>query len=404
MRKILVLSSILLFSTSFLLAQNVKTGGKENLIIKGFLSTTLFGQDQSFGFGNGQNAEWTTTNNTQNKWFYGGDIRNTRVTMVFNGPEISDEWKVGGVLELDAFGGFMEAGAFNQEQPIPRIRLAYADIVHDNLTIRIGQAWTPLFGNVPVSMSHIAFPLGYGNAGDVGWRFPGLYFYYKFNSNGSSTNFGLDAAIFEGSWSGPGSNVNFQNAGNAGSPQFELRLNMNSKISKTSNFKAYVVGHYDKKDLSGVGSQNNINLTGTAFEFGASYNVDGFLIHGNLYSGKNIGQQFGEMTQIQTVNKDLSSVGFWLQAGYNFTKEWGAFVFYGVENVNKDQAEAIFATPRLSQNLLDVMLRYETGPYGLGLELLKSKLTTGSFNEAETVFNETSLNGTQVAFSMLYHF
>ncbi len=404
MRKILVLSSILLFSTSFLLAQNVKTGGKENLIIKGFLSTTLFGQDQSFGFGNGQNAEWTTTNNTQNKWFYGGDIRNTRVTMVFNGPEISDEWKVGGVLELDAFGGFMEAGAFNQEQPIPRIRLAYADIVHDNLTIRIGQAWTPLFGNVPVSMSHIAFPLGYGNAGDVGWRFPGLYFYYKFNSNGSSTNFGLDAAIFEGSWSGPGSNVNFQNAGNAGSPQFELRLNMNSKISKTSNFKAYVVGHYDKKDLSGVGSQNNINLTGTAFEFGASYNVDGFLIHGNLYSGKNIGQQFGEMTQIQTVNKDLSSVGFWLQAGYNFTKEWGAFVFYGVENVNKDQAEAIFATPRLSQNLLDVMLRYETGPYGLGLELLKSKLTTGSFNEARTVFNETSLNGTQVAVSMLYHF
>ena len=325
MRKILVLSSILLFSTSFLLAQNVKTGGKENLIIKGFLSTTLFGQDQSFGFGNGQNAEWTTTNNTQNKWFYGGDIRNTRVTMVFNGPDVSDEWKVGGVLELDAFGGFMEAGAFNQEQPIPRIRLAYADIVHDNFTIRIGQAWTPLFGNVPVSMSHIAFPLGYGNAGDVGWRFPGLYFYYKFNSNGSSTNFGLDAAIFEGSWSGPGSNVNFQNAGNAGSPQFELRLNMDSKISKTSNFKAYVVGHYDKKDLSGVGSQNNINLTGTAFEVGASYNVDGFLIHGNLYSGKNIGQQFGEMTQIQTVNKDLSSVGFWLQAGYNFTKGWGAF-------------------------------------------------------------------------------
>ena len=179
---------------------------------------------------------------------------------------------------------------------------------------------------------------------------------------------------------------------------------MDRKISKTSNFKAYVVGHYDKKDLSGVGSQNNINLTGTAFEVGASYNVDGFLIHGNLYSGKNIGQQFGEMTQIQTVNKDLSSVGFWLQAGYNFTKGWGAFVFYGVENVNKDQAEAIFATPRLSQNLLDVMLRYETGPYGLGLELLKSKLTTGSFNEAGTVFNETSLNGTQVAVSMLYHF
>ena len=107
----------------------------------------------------------------------------------------------------------------------------------------LGQAWTPLFGNVPVSLSHIAFPLGYGSAGDVGWRFPGIYMYYKFDSN-SSTHVGLDAAVFEGSWSGPGNNVNFGTAGNSGTPQFEVRLNLNSKISEGTDFKAYVVGHY----------------------------------------------------------------------------------------------------------------------------------------------------------------
>ncbi len=405
MKKFLILTSIFLISASFLVAQNVNTGGKENLVIKGFLSTTLFGQNQTFGFGNGQNAEWPEAPEyTQNRWFFGGDIRNTRVTMVFNGPEINEDYNLGGILELDAFGGFNGSGAFSQEQPYPRIRLAYADIVHKNLTIRIGQAWTPLFGNVPVSMSHIAFPLGYGSAGDVGWRFPGLYFYYKFDSNNSPTQFSLDAAAFEGSWSGPGSNVNFLDAGNAGTPQFELRLNMNSKIGEGSNLKAYVVGHFDKKNLSGVNDSAKVSLSGTAFEVGANLTAGQFLLQGNLYSGKNIGQQFGEITQIQSVNKDLSSLGFWLQAGYNLTKQWGVFAYYGIENVDKTQAEAIFSSPRLSQNLLDILLRYETGPYGLGLELLQSKSTTGSFNEGKTVFNEMTVKGMQFALSALYKF
>ncbi len=407
MKQFFVLASIFVFSSSFLFAQNVTTGGKENLVIKGFFSTTLFGQNQSFGFGNGQNAEWPEAPEyTQNRWFWGGDIRNTRLTMAFNGPEICKDWNVGGVLELDAFGGFNGTGAFSQEQPYPRIRLAYADIIHKNLTIRIGQAWTPLFGNVPVSMSHIAFPLGYGSAGDVGWRFPGIYCYYKFDSNGSPTTFSLDAAVFEGSWSGPGSNVNFMDAGNAGTPQFELRLNVNSKISQSSTFKGYVVGHFDSKNLSGVNNSPKVNLTGTAFEVGASLTAGSFLIHGNLYSGKNIGQQFGEITQIQTVNKDLSSLGFWLQAGYNLTKEWALFAFYGMENVDKTQAKAIFSSPRLSTNLFDVLLRYEQGPFALGLELLSSKLNTGTsiLNEGNTVFNEMTVKGMQTAFSMLYKF
>lgn len=405
MKKILALFSILLFSSSLITAQNVKTGGKEDIIMKGFISTTLFGQNQTFGFGNGQNAEWTKTHYTQNNWFFGGDIRNTRLTMVFNGPEINSSWKLGGVFELDAFGGFNGAGAFSSEQPIPRIRLAYVDVVHKNLTLRIGQAWTPLFGNVPVSLSHIAFPLGYGAAGDVGWRFPGIYLYYNFDADGSPTKLGLEAAVFEGSWNGPGSPISFMDGGNTGTPQFELRLNLNSKISSNSKISAYAVGHYNQVNLTAVNDTPSVHLTGTAVEVGAKLTAGDFLVQGNFYTGKNVGQQFGNLTQFSAqADSDLSSAGYWLQAGYNFTKEWSLYAYYGGENMS-DKSKTISTLEngaRLANTLTDVMLKYSTGPWSLGLEWLHSETTTGSLPEGQLL--ESKLIGTQIALSSMFKF
>jgi hypothetical protein len=406
MKKILVLISILLFSSSLIFSQNVNTGGKEDIILKGFISTTLFGQDQSFGFGNGQNAEWTETNHTQNKWFYGGDIRNTRLTMVFNGPEITSNWKLGGVLELDAFGGFNGTGAFSPEQPVPRIRLAYADIIHDNLTLRIGQAWDPLFGNVPVSLSHIAFPLGYGSAGDVGWRFPGIFLYYKFDANSSPTQFGFDAAVFEGSWNGPGSTVNYMDGGNTGTPQFELRLNLDSKISDNSKISAYVVGHYNQVNLTAVNDTPKVHLTGTAIEVGANLKAGDFLVQGNLYTGQNVGHQFGNLTQFSAkADSNLKSLGYWLQAGYSFTKEWSLYAYYGAENMNnKSEVETILGNgARLESTLYDVMLKFSAGPWGLGLEWLQNQSKTWS-QSGEGSYFENNHTGTQIAFSSMYSF
>ena len=400
MRKTLALSLILLFSASLLLAQNVNTGGKENLIFKGFISTTLFGQDQSFGFGNGQDAEWAATNNTQNKWFMGGDIRNSRITMIFNGPKLENDWVLGGVLEFDAFNDYANEGAFGQQVPTPRVRLGYVDIKHDNLLLRIGQAWDPLFGNVPVSLSHIAFPLGYGSAGDVGWRFPGIFFYYKFESN-SPTHFGLDAAVMENSWANGNDNTNFTTPGNAGTPQFELRLNLESKFSDGGIFKAYVAGHYDQVKLGGIGNATTINLTGTAGELGLSFSSHGFLIHGNLYSGKNVGQQFGQLTQFSEANHDLASTGGWAQIGYAFESGWGIYGFYGTESVNKDDA-IVLQMPREKNNLFDLMVRYETGPFAFGLEYLHSNLTYLTYEG--TADAEGTQNGSQIALSTLYHF
>ncbi len=86
----------------------------------------------------------------------------------------------------------------------------------------------------------------------------------------------LDAALFTGSWQGPGSTTNFLTAGNFGSPQMELKLNFNAK-----KWSAYIVGHFDKKNLAPVNVvAKDSTLTGLAAEFGAKYHFgSGKLLH-----------------------------------------------------------------------------------------------------------------------------
>jgi len=381
-----------LFLAAGLYAQNVIPGGTETIKLKGFVSFTTFMQDQSFKFGNGQNAEWANPPEyTVNKWFRGFDVRNTRLTLVFNNHQKKDQkWNFGGVLEMDFFGGFVGTSLFAAQMPMPRLRLAYMDFVHNNLRIRLGQAWTPMFGNVPVSLSHIAFPLGYGSAGFVGWRFPGIYLYAGLNGKESPVKIRMDFALFSGSWNGPGSNTDFLTGGNLGSPQTELKFNFIAK-----NWTVYVVGHVDSKNLAPVNVDNkNMKLTGLATEIGAKFHTGGFLLQGNLYTGKNIGQQFGAITQVQDTTLDLRSIGGWFQIGYVFNKKFGIYGFYGSEKVNHDDAVAAFTSPRTKHNLYDFMLKYNLRKAAIGIEWLHSSLTYEKTDEV--------LDGNQISLSALY--
>jgi hypothetical protein len=393
MKKILMI--VFAFTFGLMQAQNVIPGGKETIKLKGFVSFTTFFQDQSFKFGNGQSAAWVNPPiMTNKKWFNGFDIRNSRLTLVFNGKKKENQkWSYGGALEFDMFGGYVGTSAFAAQMPTPRIRLAYMDLVHNNLRIRLGQAWTPMFGNVPVSMTHIAFPLGYGNAGFVGWRFPGIYVYAGLNDKSSPVKIRMDFGLFAGSWDGPGSNTNFLNGGNYGTPQTELKFNFTAK-----NWSAYLVGHYDQKDIQpDATSTQKINLTGTAFEFGAKYHSGGFLLQGNIYNGKNIGQQFGQFTQIQSTDKDLRSTGAWGQIGYLANKKIGFYLFYGMENVNHDDALASFPNPRTAHRLTNFTIKYILdSQMSIGLDYLHSDVTYG--------VNDDKAKGNQIALSALYKF
>jgi hypothetical protein len=375
-------------------APTVKTGGGGTLTVKGFVIGTLFAQDQNFTFGNGQNAEFPSgAEYTTDKWLLGGDVRNTRITLDWKGPEV-EGFNVGGAIEADFFGGFNGAGAFSDEQPVPRLRLAYVDVIKGDTTFRLGQYWAPLFGNVPVSPAHVAFPLGYGAAGDVGWRFPGLFVYHKLNDMTK-----LTFAAMSGSWSGPGDNLNSLSAGNAGTPQFEARVDFSGKAAGGSTWGLYLVGHYDQKDLSGVNATApNDSLDGTAVELGGKFGMGNFSLQGNVYQGTAMGHNFGAITQFG----DISSVGGWIQASYKFTPKWSGNLFYGQENP-KDNDVFDSGNSRLKNQMLAGSLMYSTGPYVFGVEWLNDKLTTGSRSPLGVV-TTTDVKGNQISFSTWYKF
>lgn len=405
-RSLVVAACAVLFATVASAQTTIQLGGKSTLTIKGFISASLFAQDQNFTFGNGQNAEWPTPpQSTVDRWFEGGDVRNSRLTFVFDGPKVGGDWKVGGTLEIDFFGGFNGTGAFSGQQPVPRLRLGYATITNGKTTIHIGQQWSALFGNVPVSLSHIAFPLGYGSAGDIGWRYPGIFVYQTLTPKGAPVNVDLQAALMVGSWNGPGSNIDFGSAGNAAGPQYELRANFGGKAGK-GTWGAYVVGHIDNKDLSGANSSKpNDKVTGSAYEVGARLQQGPVLVQGNFYAGHSIGEHFAAITQLNNgvaaglPGRDkIASQGGWLQLGFDLTPNWSIFGFWGTDNPKDNDVKALGAGAR-DENIMYVgMLRWRTGPYALGFEYLHSRLLTGVAKV------KTKTEGNQLALSALFNF
>jgi len=373
----------------------VKTGGGEMLTIKGFIIGSLYAQDANFTFGNGQNAEFPSSEFARNSWILGGDVRNTRVTFGFNGPDVAG-MKVGGTLELDFFAGFA-AGAFGDEAPIPRLRLAYADVTKGDTTFRVGQAWSPLFGNVPVSPTHVAFPLGYGSAGDVGWRFPGLFIYHNINKD-----LKLTFAAMRGSWNGPGDVTNGTSAGESGTPQFEARVDYAGK-----NWSVYGVGHYDQKDCRGTGTTPTAcagngtkdKMNGTAVEVGAKFGVGAFSFQGNVYQGTAIGQQFGAITQFGNID----SWGGWAQASVKMGPKWSAHLFYGMEDP-KDEDVLNSGNKRVKNEQVALSTMYSTGPYVFGLEWMNSKLTNGTRDSETGGIDTSSIKGNQISASVWYKF
>lgn len=390
-------AAIAVFATAIAGAQTVQVGAGSSITFKGFINATFFGQDQQFSFGNGQNAEFPVAPESKgnDRWFYGGDVRNTRLTMAFDGPKVSGDWKVNATLEADFFGGNNGTGAFSGQQPNPRLRLAFIDFTNGSTTIRIGQQWSPMFGNVAVSTSHIAFPLGYGSAGDVGWRYPGIFVYQNLTPKGAPVNADVQLAIMSGNWTAPpGSTIDNTTAGNAGTPQIELRANVGGKSGDLA-WSAYVVGHVDQKDLSGAGASTpNDKLNGTGVEVGAKLQFGGLLVQGNGYTGHALGQQFAAITQFGRIQSE----GGWIQVGYDFTKNWGFFGFWGMDDPKDGDVLAAITTgtPRLKNEMYAAMLRWRGGPFSLGLEWLYDKLTTGPA-PAKT-------RGRQVSLSALYTF
>jgi len=265
--------------------------------------------------------------------------------------------------------------------------------------VRIGQQWELMFpiDNSSSSLSHIAFPLGFG-VGMIGWRFPGIVVMQDLNHGASGPQWRLDVGAFEGSWSGPGNNVNYLTAGNAGfRPQVEARLHVQDKT-----WLAYAAAHYSEVDLRGVDGaaptpiQSKVKSTG--FEVGGQWKPGPWTFKGLAYTGKGLGEIFGAMAQFG----DISETGGYVQVGYSFTPNWTAYAFYSAARPDKQDVITWMghgSSGLLRNNQSALSLQYTAGAYDLSMEWMHDKLDSTS----DGVTRKTT-SGNQVSLNALYHF
>jgi hypothetical protein len=375
--------------------QVIPLGDGQTLAITGFVNASIFTNRCRFGgFGQGQNSAWAAQNEIKtDEYFTDGDVRNSRLGFEFTAPPAFGAWAPRATIESDYFGG-QDLPPFGDKQPRFRVRLVYADLATARTTLRIGQYWAPFFGEIPVSVTHIAFPLGYGSAGMVGWRFPGVFVYHDLNP-GKPVTAQLQLAALQGSGppaSGPDSAAvnGIGNGAASGLPQLEARLNLARKTDRLS-WTGYFVGHVDWKDTTGTGVEGD-NLTSWGFEAGGNFAPGRFTLHGNWYYGKALGQQFAHVTQ----QGNVRGWGAWGQAGYDFDTHWGVWLSYGVDD--PDQSRFARENPkraplaRLKNQTVDGLLRFRAGRYALGLEWFRSS----------TDWNTGRTDADQVALSMLF--
>ena len=365
--------------------------------LHGWIDATFFNQNRSFVYGNGQNAEYPLKGS--NGSLSGGDVRNTRFWLDFSGAKLSGGWSAGGHLEMDFFGGNNGTSAYSQSQEIPRLRQAYLVLSNPDSgsTVQIGQQWDLLLGNVPISLTHVAFPLGLG-AGWLGWRYPGIVWMQDLNRGSAGPHWRLDLGAFEGHWNGPGDNVNYLTAGNAGfRPQLEARLHVDD-----GNWSAYGVVHYAKVSLSGVGGTAptpiQSSITSEGAEFGASWKPGSWLFQGNVYTGKGLASVFGTEAQFGNIQE----TGGWGQASYFFTPNWSVNAFYAIGKNNTNDVITWLghgSLGYLKNRQTAVSVLYNNGPYGVGLEWMHDVL-----DYTNTGLDRNSISGNQLSLSGIYRF
>ena len=371
----LVVAGILLLGARPAVAQqSVKLGAGDTLTISGFINATLYNNRGYFDFGQGQNAEWASVAQPGiDQGYFDGDIRNTRIRFDFSSGPVLGKWAPKATLEADFFGAFNGTPPFGDEQPQLRARFAFVDLTNGRTTLRIGQFWSPMFGEVPVSVTHLAFPLGYGATGMVGWRFPGVFVYHDLTP-GKPLTVQVQLALLKGSGLAVTNGIGSGEA--SGKPQFEARFNLAKRFG-TSSWNGYVVYHVDNKDMNGVGVPGGA-LNGWGVETGHNFTSGKLTVHGNYYTGHNLGQQFGHITQGAGSNSAqqgrIQGWGAWAQAGYDLTPHWGVWFYYGMDQPDAAkylQQNGVALLRQLSHDT-DGLIRFRAGRYAIGLEYFRA--------------------------------
>ena len=431
--------------------------------LKGTVASTLYMQDVPFGSTNGGAALVGPSNVPIDGWLMGGDIRQTRVSFNVRGPEVLGGAIPTGTLELEMAGGnqVTSVPAANipvtlrdamgnvvgtttipgvagspqgDESLLPRLRTAYVELNWDGgeNILRVGQYHNLLLAMVSASGAHPA-TLGYGG-GQLGWRAPGITYSHKFML-GETTSLDVALQLNRNSWIDnlapcpmgaappmtPTCLPYGVSLGEAGLPQVQARV-LFSGGREPSPFPHYaptvwqfhVVGHWDQKDLSGVGNVApptfRDSMTTYAIEAGGKLKLGPVLIAANGWYGQNAGGVYGHLFQMQLPDKpDVTGFGVWGQLGVCLTPEFSLWVFGGIDRPN--ETEAILAGFTRLQNIqLCGMLAYVEGPLVITLEWFNVATKTyipammATATTPATVAQTPTFRGNQPSVTLAYMF
>jgi hypothetical protein len=424
--------------------------------LHGFVSGGIYLQDAAFASGQGGGAIFGPNKLDTDRWFLGGDVRQTQLKFTVKGPEVLGGASPMGVVELDLLGGNQvttvpgptavvrdsmgvpigtvgntaTSVATGDESVLPRLRLAYAELNWGEGTdmLRVGQQHNLLVYIIPASVGHIGVPLGYG-AGQLGWRTPGITYLHKFALQNdmrvdvhlqANRNSWIDNAPVCGAGQLP-ANTNCVpsgiSLGEASTlPQFEARVVFSSGKKPSpwpyypaSDVTIYAIGHWDQKDLSGVGANgaNRDTLTTLIGDLGFKVSLGPVIVAGNAWYGKNGGGVYGNMLQLQAPNvpnvPDVSGFGAWGQVGVSLTKEISVWAFGGIDQPNESQAISAGFT-RLQNVQAAAQIAYKEGPFAIGLEWLHIWTKNYAPATAMTAASTTTLEGNQPMFTVNYFF
>ena len=390
--------ALLLGCAALASAQEAPKPSPFTFALHGFVSMSACSQDGAYSLSECQQSLMAAAEPAADSNSLAFDVRQSRFNFSVKGPQVFAGATPTAVLEIDFFQGF-GAGAFGDVSLLNRLRLAYSELNWGNHRLAFGQLNDLIIAMAPVSLSHIAFPLGY-ETGNIGWRRPGIW---GFHNLAVAPDLKLELAWMVGrsQWNdaatGIGVNAPNQpggiNQGEAsGTPALEGRVT----ATYAKLFNVWVAGHWNKVDLNGGGTGGGDEVTVQAVNGGAKLTFGPATVAATAFTGKNVGPLIGNLVQFNLgpANADVSAWGYWAQAGFNFTKELSAWAFYGQQKPDEADAKAA-QMARLENKTTNVILQYRDGGYGVSAEWINFKTTNAAYDAGTGAFTgsaEASVN------------
>jgi hypothetical protein len=326
----------LLASTGSAVAQDLK------LEAHGFLTASMFVQDQAFAYGQGQGLLWrapspaTRAGPSGASSLLGADLRQSRLSLALSGPEALGATPRA-YVETDFGTGYQDWNI--------RIRQAFAELKWGDTVLQGGQYSAQLaFVMLNETVAHIANPITFG-IGNIGARAMGFRALQTVSVGDAKLELAGEVVSARWTETSAGTSASTVPLGwTTGTPGLGARAKLTGTAGPVG-YLAYAAGLYQSVNLKGLG--DSVAASGVTLADGSvkkrvdtfGGNVGGRLdlapvsLLVNVLAGEALGPFAGAVNQFGTIGE----FGWWAQFGGNVTNELSVWALYGQGSFEEKQ-------------------------------------------------------------------